>query len=145
MPVVTFHHEHRSFDVEPGVNLRQLMLKVNVTPYRGVSMLTNCRGHNFCGTCAVEVVDGKGASPRSPDEEATLGGNLAIARVVEKNLRLSCQMNITGDMVVKTHPVRRVDKEKTKERFILLGLVSFFVLVFLGMFAYLLLDMVKQF
>jgi ferredoxin len=121
------------------------MLKVNVTPYRGVSMLTNCRGHNFCGTCAVEVVDGKGASPRSPDEEATLGGNLAIARVVEKNLRLSCQMNITGDMVVKTHPVRRVDKEKTKERFILLGLVSFFVLVFLGMFAYLLLDMVKQF
>lgn len=145
MPVVTFHHEHRSFDVETGVNLRQLMRKVNVTPYRGVSMLTNCRGHNFCGTCAVEIVDGKGASPRSPDEEATLGGNLAIAKVVEKNLRLSCQTKVTGDIVVKTHPVRRIDKEKTKERFILLGLVSFFVLVFLGMFAYLLLDMIKQF
>ncbi len=145
MPVVTFHHEHRSFDVESGANLRELMLKVNVTPYKGLTMLTNCRGNNFCGTCAVEIVDGKGASPRGQDEEATLGGNLAIAKVVEKNLRLSCQAKVTGDMVVKTHPVRMIDRAKTKERFVLLGLVSFFLVTFLGMFAFLLLDMIKKF
>lgn len=85
------------------------MLRVNVSPYKGLDMLTNCRGHNFCGTCAVEIVDGKGASPRGQDEEATLVGNLAIARVVDKNLRLACQTTITGDMVVKTHPVRLID------------------------------------
>ena len=145
MPVVTFHHEHRSFDVEAGANLRQFMLSVNVTPYQGLDMLTNCRGNNFCGTCAVEIVDGKGASPRGQDEESTLGGSLAIARVVEKNVRLACQTRIMGDMVVKTHPVRQIDKEKTKERFVLLGIASFFLFVFAGMFVFLLLDMIKKF
>ena len=145
MPVVTFHHEHRSFDVEPGTNLREFMMNVNVTPYKGLDMLTNCRGNNFCGTCAVEIVDGKGASPRSQDEESTLGGSLAIAKVVEKNLRLACQTRIMGDMVVKTHPLRQIDKEKTKERFALLGIASFFLLVFAGMFVFLLLDMIKKF
>ena len=145
MPVVTFHHEHRSFDVEPGTNLRALMLKVSVTPYKGITIITNCRGHNFCGTCEVEIVDGKGASPRSQEEEATLGGNLAIAKVVEKNLRLSCQTRITGDMVVKTHPARQIDTQKTKERFVLLGIVTLFGLTFLGIFVFLLLDMIKRF
>lgn len=145
MPVVTFHHEHRSFDVEAGTNLREFMRKVNVTPYKGLSMLTNCRGHNFCGTCAVEIIDGKGASPRGQDEESTLGGNFAIARVVEKNLRLACQTSVTGDMVVKTHPSRLIDKTRTKERVVLLGITSFFLLVFAGMFVFLLLDMIKKF
>ena len=145
MPVVTFHHEHRSFEVDPGSNLREAMLKLGVTPYQGRTMLTNCRGNNFCGTCAVEIVDGKGVSPRGQDEEGTLGGNLLIARQVEKNLRLACQTKVTGDVVVKTHPVRHIDKEKTKERFVLLGIASFFLLVFAGMFVYLLLDMIKKF
>lgn len=145
MPVVTFHNQHRSFEVEPGTNLREFMLRVNVSPYKGLDMLTNCRGHNFCGTCAVEIVDGKGASPRGQDEEATLVGNLAIARVVDKNLRLACQTTITGDMVVKTHPVRIIDKARTKERFTLIGIASLFGLVLGGMFVFLLLDMIKKF
>jgi ferredoxin len=145
MPVVTFHNEHRSFEVDAGTNLRQEMLKLGVTPYKGLAMLTNCRGNNFCGTCSVEVVDGKGASSRGQDEEATLGGNLAVAKIVENNVRLSCQTTVMADMVVKTHPVRRIDKQKTKERLGLLAIVSFFLLTFVGMFAYLLLDMIKMF
>lgn len=145
MPVVTFHHEHRSFEVEPNTNLRQLMLKVNVPPYQGLDQLLNCRGNNFCGTCAVEVVDGKGGSPRGKDEEATLMGNLAIAHTVEKTTRLACQTLVTGDMLIKTHPQRFVDKQRTKERFALLGLVSFFLLAFLGIFAFMFLDMIKLF
>jgi ferredoxin len=121
------------------------MLRVNVSPYKGLNMLTNCRGHNFCGTCAVEIVDGKGTSPRGQDEEATLIGNLAIARVVDKNLRLACQTTITGDIVVKTHPVRILDKARTKERFTLIGIASLFGLVLGGMFVFLLLDMIKKF
>ena len=144
MPVVTFHNEHRSVDVDPGINLRALMLKVGVTPYQGISQLTNCRGHNFCGTCAVAVVDGKGGSPRSQDEEATLAGNLLIAKTVDKNLRLSCQTTIVGDMVVKTHPVRVVDTKKTKERVTLTAIGCFFLLVFGGMLVVLLLDMIEQ-
>jgi ferredoxin len=145
MPTVTFYNERRSFEAEPGTNLREFMLKVNVTPYRGLDVVTNCRGHNFCGTCAVEIVDGKGATSRGQDEEATLIGNLAIARAVEKNLRLACQTNIMGDMTVKTHPVRPLDWQRTKERFALIGIASFFGLVFAGMFVFLLLDMIKMF
>lgn len=143
MPVVTFYNQHRSIEAEHGANLREFMLKVGVTPYRGLNMLTNCRGHNFCGTCAVEIVDGKGASPKGQDEETTLIGNLAIARLVGKDVRLACQTQIMGDMVVRTHPVLPIDKVKTKERLVLAGIVSFFLLTFVGMFVFLLLDMIK--
>jgi ferredoxin len=145
MSVVSFSNEFRAHEVEAGTNLRDAMLQLGVTPYSGLSMFTNCRGNNFCGTCAVEIVDGKGASPRSQDEEATLVGNLAIAKVVDKNLRLSCQTTVTGDMVVRTHPLRQVDWPRTKERIGLLGIASFFLVTFLGMFVYLLLDMIKMF
>ena len=145
MPVVTFYNEHRSHEVEAGTNLREFMQRIHITPYQGLTELTNCRGNNFCGTCAVEVVDGRGASARGQDEEGTLGGNLAIAKVVDKSLRLACQTRITGDMVVKTHPVRMIDKKKTKERLALIGITSFFLLVFAGMFAFLFLDMIGKF
>ena len=145
MPVVTFYNEHRSHDVETGTNLREFMKRVHVTPYSGLDVLTNCRGHNFCGTCAVEVVDGKGVSPRGQDEETTLVGNLAIAKIIDKNLRLACQTRVMGDMVVKTHPARLIDKARTKERLGLIGVASFFLLVFGGMFVFLFLDMIKRF
>jgi len=145
MPVVTFYNQYRSHEVEAGTNLREEMRRLGITPYKGLTVLTNCRGNNFCGTCAVEIVDGKGAPPRSQDEETTLIGNLAIAKVVDKNLRLSCQTTVTGDMVVKTGPARHIDWILTKERFGLLGIVSFFTLVFLGVCLYMGLDMVKLF
>ena len=145
MPVVTFHNEHRTFDAESGSNLRLLMKKLGVSAYAGLDALLNCRGNNFCGTCAVEIVDGKGASPRTHEEEGTLGGNLAVARVVEKNIRLACQTSVTGDMVVKTHPVRPVDVQETKQRIALLGIAAVFTLVFLGMFGILFFDMIKRF
>jgi len=144
MAVVTFHKEHRSIEVEPGTNLRKFMLKVGVTPYKGLDMLLNCRGHNFCGTCAVEIIDGKGASPRGQDEEATLAGNLAIARIVEKNIRLACQTTIVADMIVKTHPIRQIDVTRTRERVVVLGIATFFVLAFAAMFLLLFFDMIKK-
>lgn len=145
MAVVRFYHQYRSHEIENGANLREAMMKLGLTPYKGLSMFSNCRGHNFCGTCAVEVVDGKGASPRSQDEEATLVGTLAIARKVEKSMRLACQTTITGDMVVKTHPVRTIDWPTTKERLGLLVVGSFFAIAFLAMCIYLVFDMIKKY
>ena len=145
MPVVRFYNEHRSHEGEAGANLREFMQRVHLSPYSGLTVLTNCRGNNFCGTCAVEVVEGKGASPRGQDEEATLAGNLAIAKVVDKNLRLACQTRIMSDMVVKTHPIRQIDNVRTKQRFVLIGISSFFLLVCSGMFVWLFLDMIRKF
>jgi len=145
MAVVTFSNEHRSLEAEPGTNLRRFMLRSGVRPYRGLSMLTNCRGHNVCGTCAVEVVDGKGVSPRSEEEDNTLGGNFLVARVVGKNIRLACQAKVTGDATVKTHPARPVDRDATRQRLQLTAIVAVFLLALAGMCAYLFLDMVKLF
>jgi 2Fe-2S ferredoxin len=145
MPVVTFYNEHRSIEAEPGTNLRHFMLRSGVTPYRGLTSLTNCRGHNVCGTCAVEVMDGKGVSPRSEEENSTLGGNFVVARTVGKNIRLACQAKIIGDVVVKTHPVRPVDRQATTKRVELTALVAVFVLAMAGMLVYLFLDMIKKF
>ena len=145
MPVVTFYNEHRSFEAEQGANLRLLMKATGVSPYRGLGTLLNCRGHNFCGTCAVEVIDGKGAPPRTREEEGTLAGNLALAHVVGKNMRLACQTTVTGDMTVRTHPVRSVDREETKQRVALLGIAAAFTLAFLGIFGVLFFDMIKRF
>jgi len=145
MPVVTFYNEHRSFDVEQGENLRLAMKASGVSPYSGLDILLNCRGHNFCGTCAVEVVDGKGGSPRTREEEGTLAGSLAIAREVGKNIRLACQTTITGDMTVRTHPQRPVDRAETRRRFTLLGIAAVFLVAFLGTFGMLFFDMIKRF
>jgi ferredoxin len=145
MPVVTFHNEHRSIEVETGANLRHVMLHAGVSPYRGLDALLNCHGNNFCGTCAVELVDGKGGSPRAQEDETTLRGNLAVARVVEKNLRLSCQTKIIGDMTVKTFPARPLDRQATRERLSLVAVAVFFGAAFLGIFAFLFLDMIKKF
>jgi ferredoxin len=145
VPVVTFYNEHRAHEVREGSNLREEMLRLGVTPYSGMTMFTNCRGNNFCGTCAVEVLDGKGASPRSQDEESTLIGSLAVARVVGQHTRLACQTTVVGNMTVKTHPHRVIDWPRTKERVGLLGIATFFLLTFLGMSLFLGLDMVKLF
>lgn len=145
MPVVTFHNEHRAVDAETGANLRQVMLRAGVSPYRGFDAVFNCHGNNFCGTCAVELVDGKGGGARTQEEESTLRGNLVVARMVEKNFRLSCQTTIAGDMTVKTFPVRPVDRSVTKERLSLLGLATFFAVVILAILGYLFLDMIKKF
>jgi uncharacterized 2Fe-2S/4Fe-4S cluster protein (DUF4445 family) len=68
-----------------------------------------------------------------------------VARVVEKNIRLACQTSVTGDMVVKTHPVRPVNAQETKQRLALMGIAAVFALVFLGMFGVLFFDMIKRF
>jgi len=143
MAVVTFYHEHRSIDADAGTNLRQLMLRTGVTPYSGLARLTNCRGHNFCGTCAVEIADGKGVSPRMAEEEATLVGNLAVARVTDKNFRLSCQTKVTGDVTVKTHPIRPIDRTATRQRLTFVAIATFFVVVLLGAVGFLFFDMIK--
>jgi ferredoxin len=145
MPTVTFTEEHRAFEVDAGSNLRLVMLRVGVSPYEGVDRLINCRGHNFCGTCAVEIVEGQGASPRTQEEETTLGGSLVVARVVAKNVRLACQTKVTGDMTVKSHPVRPLDAVETKQRIAFAAVALFFGLAFLGTFGYIFLDMIKKF
>jgi len=137
MPVLEFVKEGKKYDVPPGTNLRKFALKCQIPVYKGINRLLNCRGHRLCGTCRVEILDGKGASPRTPAEESTLIGKLL--------LRLSCQVTVNGDVKVLTRPNTEHDKELTKQRTILFAIFSGFGLVFLFMFGLIFFDLLKKF
>ena len=128
MPVITLVNEGKTIEVAEGENLRKILLKNGVSPYsNGRDKILNCMGNGLCGTCRVEVVDGKGAPAMSPQEEMAMYGLTPFyARDIPKNVRLSCRIPVTKDMAIKTHPVISVDWKRTKERLSLTALWAFF-------------------
>ncbi len=117
MPIITLVNEGKTIEVAEGTNLRKALLKHGISPYVGKDRFLNCRGNGLCGTCRVEVIDGKGAPPMSPLEEAALVGLVPFyARAVPKNVRLSCRIAVTKDMAIKTHPAVELDWNLTRER-----------------------------
>ncbi len=147
MPVITFVNEGKRIEVPPGTNLRKIALKSGASPYKGIDKVINCRGFMLCGTCVVELTDGKGINPRSSEEEAKLRQWYLpfISRKVPPSYRLSCQVTVNGDIIVRTRPVFELDKEETKTRLTLLGIYGVFGLIFLGMFVLMFLDLIKLF
>ncbi len=144
MPVVTLVNEGKTFEVSEGANLRKALLKNGVNPYIGKDKFLNCLGFGLCGTCRVEVVDGKGAPPMNPREEAPLVGLIPFyARKIPKNVRLSCRIDVKGDMSVKTYPQLEIDWQLTKERLALSAIWAFFGGITLLVTVVLVLDMVK--
>ncbi len=144
MPVITLANENKTIEVPAGTNLRRALLNNGVSPYIGIAKLINCRGFELCGTCRVEVVDGKGASPRREDEEQTLISSTPFyARKIEKNIRLSCQVSVTGDINVKTRPLVELDRARTIEMLIKSGISATFLLLFGLFFLAMFLDMIK--
>ncbi|HLF13472.1 MAG TPA: 2Fe-2S iron-sulfur cluster-binding protein [Bacteroidota bacterium] len=127
MPVLTLQKEGKTIEVPLGANLRKTLLKHGISPYRGIEKIVNCMGNGLCGTCRVEVADGKGVSPMTPMEEAALVGFIPFyARSIPKNVRLSCRAAVTGDLAVGTHPAVGIDGPLTKQRLALLAIWSFF-------------------
>jgi ferredoxin len=127
MPVITLVNEGKTIEVPEGTNLRKTLLKNGISPYRGVDKLLNCLGNGLCGTCRVEVVDGKGAPAMTPMEEAAMVGMIPLyARQIPKNTRLSCRINLTGDISIKTGPVITIDPKLTRERLMMTAIWTFF-------------------
>jgi len=144
MPVITLSNEGKTIEVPVGANLRRAMLNNGISPYIGIAKLINCRGFELCGTCRVEVVDGKGASPKREDEEETLISSTPFyARLIEKNIRLSCQTSVVGDMTVKTYPKVVLDMVRTRAMMIKSGISLGFLLLFGIFFLAIFLDMIK--
>ncbi len=127
MPVITLEKEGKTIEVEAGANLRKTLLQNGVSPYKGLDRVLNCLGNGLCGTCRVEVADGKGASPMTPVEESALVGFFPLyGRQIPKNVRLSCRATVTGDMTLRTHPDIPIDWKLTKERLIMTAIWTFF-------------------
>src|SRR6185436_17182649 len=117
MPVLTLVNEGKTIEIPEGANLRKTLLKNGISPYKGKDKLLNCMGHGLCGTCRVEVVDGKGAPALTPLEESALLGLVPFyGRSVSINTRLACRIDVTKDMTIKTYPTVSIDPKLTKER-----------------------------
>ena len=121
MPVLTIANNGRTIEVPEGANLRKALLKNGLSPYRGKDRLLNCLGNGLCGTCRVEIVDGKGAPSMSAMEDSALVGLIPFyARQIPKNVRLSCRIDVTKDMAVRMYPDIAIDWKLTKERLMIL-------------------------
>jgi len=127
MPIITLQNEEKTIEVPAGANLRKVLKQNGVSPYSGLDKVLNCMGNGLCGTCRVEVADGKGVSPMTPMEESALVGFFPLyGRSIPKNVRLSCRTTVTGDVALRTHPQISIDWKLTKERLIMSAVWTFF-------------------
>lgn len=108
MPKVTFVNEKQEVDVEAGANLRQAATKAGINVYKGLTRYVNCMGNGFCGTCRVLVTKGaENLSPKTTMEKINLTAHpitMLAAIGHEDQMRLSCQVNVSGDCSIVTQP-----------------------------------------
>lgn len=111
MPTVKFVKEKKSIEVPEGTNLRKAAMKAGVEVYQGVHKVLHCPGLGMCTTCMVHIT--KGADNISPPGvwEKMNAGNLVLHPISflsrlgqEKEMRLSCQTTVLGDIEVETQP-----------------------------------------
>ncbi len=147
MPTIHFLNDHKSVDVLPGANLRQAALKAGVglaNPIQRFLRINVKLGpvNIPCTSDVVEIVEGKGVNARTPDEERLIGGRI-VKRKVAPSHRLACQVQVTGDITVRTRLSREIDLEETKRHAGYFGALGLFTLIMVLTFAVMGLDLVK--
>lgn len=95
MPNVTVEG-HGTFQVEQGKKL------VTALEDNGVNILHRCGGKARCTTCRVEVLEGDFLELTSLESKVFSDKGL-----IDDGLRLSCQIQVTGDITVR--PVMTVE------------------------------------
>ena len=148
MPVVLFDKEHIALDVLPGTNLRKAALKSGVHLYKPFARAFhfNLDAGLVKFPCAADIVEveGKGAGARTLQEEALIGGRYLIKRKVGANLRLACQVRVTGDVTIRTQPSLEIDAAETKRAVTLAAVVGGFFLLMGVVLALIALDLVQK-
>ncbi len=110
MPKIKFIRENKVVEVDPGTNLRRAALDSGVNVYPGIHQfpLAHCPGWGSCATCRVLIKKGVENISRPGWKETLrmLLGPLTIFFRIghEKDLRLSCQTTVNGDVEVETLP-----------------------------------------
>jgi len=95
----TVHFAGRAVECPLGANLRVVLLRARLPLYTRVARAVHCRGNGTCGTCAVRV---EGAvTPPTPAELRRLR---LPPHHPDAGLRLACQCNVQGDLVVTKFP-----------------------------------------
>ncbi len=98
MANIKFVNEDLEIVAADGANLRMKALENQVDVYKTWGKLTNCGGYGQCGTCIVEVVEGmENLSPPTETEKRKL-------RKKPDSYRLACQVQVNGEVSIKTKP-----------------------------------------
>ena len=70
---------------------------LEATREAGLPIATACGAHQLCALCGLEILEGEEALPAETDEEA----HIKELNRVDAELRLSCQLEVTADFVVR--------------------------------------------
>ncbi len=89
MPKITIPQKNKVLQASAGMNLMQALRKENIP------VASSCLGDGICGKCRM-IVEGPVADPKSL-ELTTLHRN-----EIPEPERLSCQIQIEGDLILTT-------------------------------------------
>ncbi len=62
----------------------------------GLPVASGCGKHHSCALCGLEIIEGSEALPPEPKEEA----HIKQLNRIDAKLRLSCRLEVVGDLVV---------------------------------------------
>ena len=96
MPTVLFAGQ--TVECPEGANLRMVLIRARLPLYTRVARAIHCRGHGACGTCAVQI-EGPVSEPTAMEKRRLRLPPHDLAA----GLRLACQCNVLGDIVVTKH------------------------------------------
>ena len=97
MPKVRFLNEHVTVEVPQGSVLRDVAQHAGIEIYRGMWKHLNCTGLGICGRCKIWVTSPETAVSRRSMQERF--------RRVQGIMRLACQVQILGDVAIRTRPI----------------------------------------
>ena len=98
MPTITFVRENIRVEVPEGDHVRYPALENDVPVYCGLWKFANCHGNGLCGTDRVAVSPSTNTNPLTFMEKFWLRKDLKK----NPNMRLSCQVEVFGDVSVDT-------------------------------------------
>ncbi len=101
MPQVTIIDGDKQTEVKAqnGANLRRLLLENGFSPYVTLTRKLNCGGRGLCATCGVwiDAYAGGKTMPAPQHWHDTIGARFGYPR-------LSCQVTVDADMIVRLVP-----------------------------------------
>jgi ferredoxin len=98
VPTITFVRENIQVEVPEGDHVRYPALENDVPVYCGLWKFANCHGNGLCGTDRVAVAPTNNTNPLTFMEKFWLRKDLKK----NPNMRLSCQVEVYGNVTVDT-------------------------------------------
>ncbi len=97
--LLSVEFEGKTYKAEKGSNLRKALLEQGANLYNGKAQYINCRGLGSCGTCAIEVIEGK-VNQTTKIEKIR---KKIYPHTPNSPLRFACQITLEENLSIKKH------------------------------------------